>query len=45
MRSLLNLIVAITLVSSVVSQTAPQPAVTAIRAGVLIDGKSNQRAP
>ena len=42
MRSLLNLIVAVTLVSSVFSQTNPQPAVTVIRAGTLIDGKSDQ---
>src|SRR6202171_3749123 len=42
MRSLLSLIVALTLVSSVLSQTTPPPAVTVIRAGVLIDGKSDQ---
>ena len=42
MRYLLSLIVALTLVSSVFSQTAPTPAVTVIRAGVLIDGKSDQ---
>ena len=40
MRSLLSLIVALSLVSSLHSQTAP--AVTVIRAGVLIDGKSDQ---
>ena len=39
MRSLLSLIVALTLVSFVLSQTTPPPAVTVIRAGVLIDGK------
>ncbi|MGH9550745.1 MAG: hypothetical protein ACRD3W_15295, partial [Terriglobales bacterium] len=42
MRYLLSLIVAATLISSVFSQTAPTPAVTVIRAGVLIDGKSDQ---
>src|SRR5713226_4913092 len=42
MCSLLRLIVALTLVSSVLSQTTPPPAVTVIRAGVLIDGKSDQ---
>src|SRR6476646_8867674 len=42
MRYLLSLIVALTFVSSIVSQTAPPPAVTVIRAGVLIDGKSDQ---
>ena len=42
MRYLLSLIVAFTLVSSVLSQTTPPPAVTVIRAGVLIDGKSDQ---
>ncbi len=42
MRYLLSLIVAVTLVPSVLSQTAPAPAVTVIRAGVLIDGKSDQ---
>jgi len=41
MRYLLSLIVATTLVSSVLSQTPP-PVVTVIRAGVLIDGKSDQ---
>jgi imidazolonepropionase-like amidohydrolase len=40
MRYLLSLIVAFTFVTSVHSQTAPSPAVTVIRAGVLIDGKS-----
>src|SRR6185437_13781573 len=42
MRYLLSLIVAATLISSVFSQTAPAPSVTVIRAGVLIDGKSDQ---
>ena len=42
MRSLLSLIIALTLISPVLSQTAPPPAVTVIRAGVLIDGKSDQ---
>ena len=42
MRYLLSLIVAITLVSCVFSQTAPTPSVTVIRAGVLIDGKSDR---
>ena len=42
MRYLLSVMVAITLISSVFSQTAPRPAVTVIRAGVLIDGKSDQ---
>ena len=41
MRCLLNLIVAFTLLSPALSQTTP-PAVTVIRAGVLIDGKSDQ---
>ncbi len=41
MRSLLILIAAVALVPSVLSQTAP-PAVTVIRAGVLIDGNSAQ---
>jgi len=40
MRSLLSLVVALALVSSLHSQTAP--GVTVIRAGVLIDGKSDQ---
>ena len=40
MRSLLSLIVALTLVTALHSQAAP--AVTVIRAGVLIDGKSDQ---
>ena len=40
MRSLLSLIVVLALVSSLHSQTAP--GVTVIRAGVLIDGKSDQ---
>ena len=42
MRSLLSLIVALTLVVPVLSQTTPTQAVTVIRAGVLIDGKSDQ---
>jgi imidazolonepropionase-like amidohydrolase len=42
MRYLLSLIVAATLISSVFSQTAPTPSVTVIRAGTLIDGKSDQ---
>ncbi len=47
MRYLLGLIVAFTFVSSTfvssaVSQNTPPPAVTVIRAGVLIDGKSDQ---
>src|SRR6476469_8335761 len=42
MRYLLSLIVAATLISSVFSQTPPAPSVTVIRAGVLIDGKSDQ---
>jgi imidazolonepropionase-like amidohydrolase len=42
MRYFLSLIVAFTFVTSVHSQTAPSPAVTVIRAGVLIDGKSDQ---
>jgi imidazolonepropionase-like amidohydrolase len=42
MRYLLSLMVAITLISAVFSQTAPTPSVTVIRAGVLIDGKSDQ---
>jgi imidazolonepropionase-like amidohydrolase len=42
MRYLLSLIVAATLICSVFSQTAPTPSVTVIRAGTLIDGKSDQ---
>ena len=42
MRSLLSLIVALTLVVPVLSQSTPTQAVTVIRAGVLIDGKSDQ---
>src|SRR5690348_17733308 len=42
MRYSHSLIVAFTLISSVFSQTAPAPSVTVIRAGVLIDGKSDQ---
>src|SRR6185437_6838498 len=41
MRPLLILVTALTLVASALSQTTP-PAVTVIRAGVLIDGKSDQ---
>src|SRR5690349_13725319 len=41
MRYLLSLIVAATLVSSAISQTQPSRLV-AIRAGVLIDGRSDQ---
>ena len=42
MRYLLSLIFAATLISSVFPQTPPAPSVTVIRAGVLIDGKSDQ---
>ena len=42
MRTLLSLIVALTVVSPVLSQTTPPPAITVIRVGVLIDGKSDQ---
>ena len=42
MRYLLSLIVTFTLVVPVLSQTQPPPSVTAIRAGALIDGKSDQ---
>jgi imidazolonepropionase-like amidohydrolase len=42
MRSLLVLSVAFALISPAASQTAAQPDVTVIRAGVLIDGKSGQ---
>jgi imidazolonepropionase-like amidohydrolase len=42
MRYLLSLIVAFTLVVPVLSQVTPPQAVTVIRAGVLIDGKSDQ---
>jgi len=42
MRYLLSLIVAFTLVVPVLSQATPPQAVTVIRAGVLIDGKSDQ---
>ena len=42
MRSLLSLIVALTLVVPVFSQSTPTQVVTVIRAGVLIDGKSDQ---
>src|SRR3984893_6257397 len=42
MRYLPSLIVTLTLAVSVLSQTPPPPAVTVIRVGVLIDGKSDQ---
>jgi len=42
MRYLLSLIVAFTLVVPALSQTTPPQTVTVIRAGVLIDGKSDQ---
>ena len=42
MRYLLCLTVTFTLATSVFSQAPPAPAVTVIRAGVLIDGKSDQ---
>jgi imidazolonepropionase-like amidohydrolase len=42
MRPLLILITALTLVVPTFSQTTPSPAVTVLRAGVLIDGKSDQ---
>jgi imidazolonepropionase-like amidohydrolase len=42
MRNLFSLIAAFALVTSALSQTLPPAAVTAIRAGVLIDGKSDQ---
>ncbi len=42
MRYLLSLMVSLTLVSSVICQTPSPQAVTVIRAGVLIDGKSDQ---
>jgi imidazolonepropionase-like amidohydrolase len=42
MRSLIILSVAFALISPAASQTAAQPDVTVIRAGVLIDGKSGQ---
>jgi imidazolonepropionase-like amidohydrolase len=42
MRSLLVLSVAFALISPAASQTAAQPDVTVIRAGILIDGKSGQ---
>jgi imidazolonepropionase-like amidohydrolase len=42
MRSLLSLIVTLALAVAVLSQTPPPPAVTVIRVGVLIDGKSDQ---
>jgi imidazolonepropionase-like amidohydrolase len=42
MRSLLTLTVALTLVVPALSQSTPTQSVTVIRAGVLIDGKSDQ---
>jgi imidazolonepropionase-like amidohydrolase len=42
MRYLLSLLVVLALVSPTLCQTAPPAAVTVIRAGVLIDGKSDQ---
>src|SRR6202163_832756 len=42
MRSLLSLIVALIVVSPVLPQTTPPPAITVIRVGVLIDGKSDK---
>ncbi len=42
MRSLPSLIVALTLVVPTFSQSTPTQAITVIRAGVLIDGKSDQ---
>src|SRR4030088_1597182 len=42
MRSLLSLIVTLAFAVAVLSQTPPPPAVTVIRVGVLIDGKSDQ---
>jgi len=42
MRYLLSLLVAFTFLSAAVCQTPPSQAVTVIRAGVLIDGKSDQ---
>jgi imidazolonepropionase-like amidohydrolase len=42
MRSLLGFIVAVVLVVPVFSQTTPVPPVTVIRAGVLLDGQSDQ---
>jgi imidazolonepropionase-like amidohydrolase len=42
MRYLLSLILGVTFVPSILSQTPPPSAVTIIRAGVLIDGKSDQ---
>src|SRR5437868_11526254 len=42
MRYLLGLLVAFTFLSAAVCQTPPSQAVTVIRAGVLIDGKSDQ---
>jgi imidazolonepropionase-like amidohydrolase len=42
MRSLLRLVFSLALAVSTVAQTPPSQSVTVIRAGVLIDGKSNQ---
>ncbi len=42
MRYLLSLMATVALVLSASAQTTPPPAVTVIRAGVLIDGKSDQ---
>ena len=42
MRSLLSLVFSLALAVSSLAQTPPSPSVTVIRAGVLIDGKSNQ---
>ncbi len=42
MRYLLSLMVTVALALSASAQTTPPPAVTVIRAGVLIDGKSDQ---
>jgi imidazolonepropionase-like amidohydrolase len=42
MRYLLSLMLTLALASSASSQTTPPPGVTVIRAGVLIDGKSDQ---
>jgi imidazolonepropionase-like amidohydrolase len=42
MRSLLSLVFSLALAVSSLAQTPPSPSFTVIRAGVLIDGKSNQ---
>jgi imidazolonepropionase-like amidohydrolase len=42
MRSLLSLVFSLAFAVSSLAQTPPSPSVTVIRAGVLIDGKSNQ---